>query len=145
MRAGTHRNRAPEETQHGGRNGDPGTEEKGTTANATTHTQEGQTTTEGPAPPHPRRRPHDPRGAHPPTRTAEARMGRRGDHTSAHPPATGNHTGDGGHTYTGRTGHTHRASRSTTTPSPPGDDPGRHKGHLTGTGVGRRHGHSDQG
>ena len=50
-------------------------------------------------------------GAHPPTRTAEASIRRRTDHTSAHPPATGNHTGNGGHTYTGRTGHTHRGSR----------------------------------
>ena len=49
-------------------------------------------------------------GAHPPTRTAEASIGRRTDDTSAHPPATGNHTGDGGHTYTRRTGHTHRRS-----------------------------------
>ena len=37
------------------------------------------------------------------------------------------------------------AARRTTTPSPPGDDPSRHKGHLTGTGRGERHGHSDQG
>ena len=50
-------------------------------------------------------------GAHPPTHTAEASIGRRTDHTSAHPPATGNHTGNGGHTYTGRTGHTQRESR----------------------------------
>ena len=50
-------------------------------------------------------------GAHPRTRTAAASIGRRNDHTCAHPPATGNHTGDGGHTYTGRTGHTHRGSR----------------------------------
>ena len=50
-------------------------------------------------------------GAHPPTRTAGASIGRRTDYTTAHPPATGNHTGDGGHTYTGTTGHTHRGSR----------------------------------
>ena len=50
-------------------------------------------------------------GAHPPTCTAEASNGCRTDHTSARPPATGNHTGNGGHTYTGRTGHTHRGSR----------------------------------
>ena len=37
------------------------------------------------------------------------------------------------------------AARRTTTPSPPGDDPGRHKGHLTGTGRGRKHSHSNQG
>ena len=36
-------------------------------------------------------------------------------------------------------------ARRTTKPSPPGDDPGCHKGNLTGTGGGRRHGHSDQG
>ena len=50
-------------------------------------------------------------GAHPPTRTAKPSIGHRTDQTSAHPPATGNHTGNGGHTYTGRTGHTHRGSR----------------------------------
>ena len=50
-------------------------------------------------------------GAHPPTYTAEASIGRRTDHASAHPPATGNHTRNGGHTNTGRTGHTHRGSR----------------------------------
>ena len=33
----------------------------------------------------------------------------------------------------------------TTTPSPPSDDPGRHKGHPTGTGIGQKHGHSNQG
>ena len=37
------------------------------------------------------------------------------------------------------------AARRTTTPSPPGDDPGRHKGHLTGGGRGQRHGHRNQG
>ena len=37
------------------------------------------------------------------------------------------------------------AARRTTTPWPPGDDPGRHKGHLTGTRRGQRGGHSDQG
>ena len=36
------------------------------------------------------------------------------------------------------------AARRTTTPSPPGNDPGRHKSHLTGTGRGQRHGYSDQ-
>ena len=63
-------------------------------------------TSAAPPPPNAARLP----GAHPPTRTAEASIGRRTDHTSAHPPATGNHTGDGGHTYTGRTGYTHRGS-----------------------------------
>ena len=36
---------------------------------------------------------------------------RHADHTSARPPATGNHTENEGHTYTGRAGHTHRGSR----------------------------------
>ena len=64
-------------------------------------------TSAAPAPPNAARLP----GAHPQTRTAEASIGRRTNHTSAHPPATGNHSGDGGHTYTGRTGYTHRGSR----------------------------------
>ena len=55
-------------------------------------------------------------GAHPPTHTAEASIGRSTDHTSAHPPATGNHTGNGGQTYTGKTGHTHGGSRMGTPP-----------------------------
>ena len=50
-------------------------------------------------------------GAHLPARTAEASIGRRTDHTTAHPPASRNHTGVEGHTYTGRTGYTHRGSR----------------------------------
>ena len=50
-------------------------------------------------------------GAHPPTHTAEASIKRRTDHTSAHAPATRNHPGNGEHTYTGRTGHTHVGSR----------------------------------
>ena len=56
---------------------------------------------------------HTPRhpGTRPPTHTTEASIGCRADHTSAHPPATGNHTENGRHTYTGRTGHTHRGSR----------------------------------
>ena len=79
-----------ETTQEPGRggSGDQGTEEKGTTANATTHTQEGHTTTGGPAPPHPQRTPHDSRGRTPQTHYAEASIGRRTDHASAHPPAT---------------------------------------------------------
>ena len=102
-----------ETTQEPGRggSGDQGTEERGTRANATTHTQEGHTTTGGtstaPPPPNAPRLP----GAQTPTHTAEASIGRRTDHTSAHPQATGNHTGNGGHTYTGRTGDTHRGSR----------------------------------
>ena len=68
-------------------------------------------------------------GAHPPIRTAEASIGRRTDHTSAHPPATGNHTGNGGHTYTGRTGHTHRGSRKKRPPH--GAPPRTHRQAMT--------------
>ena len=64
-------------------------------------------TSAAPPPPNAPRLP----GTHPPTHTVEASIGRRTDHTSAHPPATRNRTWDGGHTYTGRTGHTHRGSR----------------------------------
>ena len=63
VRAGTQRDRAPDKTPHGGRKppknqegaraGTKAREEKGTTANATAHTQEGPTTTGSPAPPHP--------------------------------------------------------------------------------------------
>ena len=64
-------------------------------------------TSAAPPPPDTPRHP----GAHPPTHTTEASIGRRADHTSVHPPATGNHTENGGHTYTGRTGHTNRGRR----------------------------------
>ena len=37
------------------------------------------------------------------------------------------------------------ATQPNTTPSPQGDDPGHHKGHLTGTERGQKHGHSAQG
>ena len=106
--------------------------------------------TEGPAPLHPKRTLHDPRGRTPPTHAAEARIGRRTDHTGTRPPATGDHTGDGGSPTRGeRATPTEDAAlntavQPTTTPSPPGDDPSHHKGHLTSTGRGQRHGHSTQ-
>ena len=69
MRAGTHRDGAPEGTQHGGRKppkkpegagaGTEAQKKTGTTANATTHTQEGHTTTGEPVLPHPHRTPHN--------------------------------------------------------------------------------------
>ena len=49
-------------------------------------------------------------GTHTPNTHRRARIERCTDHNSAHPPATRDHTGDGGHTYTGRTGYTHRGS-----------------------------------
>ena len=95
-----------ETTQEPGRggSGDQDKKEKGTTAGTTTHTQEREHhhggTSAAPPPPNT------------PTHTNEVNIGRHADHTSAHPPATGNHTENGGHTYTGRTGHTHRGSRT---------------------------------
>ena len=73
--------------------------------------QEGHATTEGPAPRHPQRTPRDPRRRTPPTHAAEARIRRRTDHTGSRPPATRNHRGEGGNTYTGRRGYIHRGSR----------------------------------
>ena len=100
-------------------------------------------------------------GAHPQTCTAEASIRRRTDHTSAHPPATGNQMGDGGHTYTRRTGYTHRGSRrerrraahhhaltAGRRPRPPQGPPHRHRKRTKaqpqqpglGTGTPRGHG-----
>ena len=134
-----------------GRSGDQGAEEKGTTANATTHTKEGHTTTGGPAPPQPHRTPHDSRGRtpqHAPPKQASDAIQMTPAHTY-HPPETGRGM-EGTPTRGEQATPTEEAAGNsaawrTTTPSPPGNDPGRHKGHLTGTGRGRRHGHSDQG
>ena len=55
--------------------------------------------------PHPGRAHHDggtsaaPAPPNTPTHTTEAIIGRHTDHTSARPPATGNHTENGGHTH----------------------------------------------
>ena len=64
----------------------------------------------GTSAPQPQRTPHDPRGRTPPTHAAEVRNRRNTEHTGTRPPATGNHTADGGHTCKGRTGYTHRRS-----------------------------------
>ena len=85
-----------------GGNSDRGAEKEDITAGTRTHTQEGHTTTEGPAPPQPSGRRTTPGGARPPTHAAEVRIGRHTDHTGTRPPATGNHTGDVGHTCTER-------------------------------------------
>ena len=150
--AGRDTTRGQETTQEPGRggSGDQGTEEKGTTANATTHTQEGRTTTGGPAPPHPHRTPHDSRGRtpqHTPPKQASDAVQITPAHTHQ-PPETTRGT-EGTPTRGERATPTEEAvgntaARRTTTPSPPGNDPGCHKGHLTSTGRGRRHGHSDQ-
>ena len=123
-----------------GRSGDQGTEEKGTTANATTHTQEGHTTTGRPAPPHPHLAPHDSRG----------RKHRTPYGSHQHTPTSHRKPHGEWRAYLhGENGpHPQRKPLGTpppSPPSPPGDDPSRHKGHLTGTGRGQRQGHSDQG
>ena len=143
-----------------GRNRDQGAEKEDTTADTRTQLQEGHTTTEEPAPPHPKRTPHKPRGRTPPTYAAGARIGRRTDHSGTRPPATGSHGGDGGHTYTGRTGYTHRGSRwehrraahhhiltARRRPRPPQGPPHRHRKrtkagpHHPGLGAGTPRGH----
>ena len=166
----TQRDRAPEETPHVGRKSPNNQEGAGAGTKARRKRAPRQTPLPTPRRGVPRRgtsaaapRPNAARlpGAHPPTRTAEARIGRRTDHTSAHPPATGNHTGNGGHTYTGRTGHTHRGSRrerrrtahhhaltARRRPRPPEDPPHRHQKRTKarprrpglGTGTPRGHG-----
>ena len=160
VRAGTHRDRTPEETPHGGKkntqepgrggSGDQGGEEKGTTANATTHTQEGHTTTGGPAPPHPHQTPHDSQGhspQHTPPKQASDAVRITPAHTHQPPETTRGMEGTptrGERATPTEEAAGNAASRRTTTPSPPGYDPGRHKGHLTSSGRGRRHGHSNQ-
>ena len=156
-----------ETTEGPGRGGnrDRGAEKGDITAGTRTHTQEGHSTTEGPASPHPKRTPHDPRGRRPPTHAAEARIGRHTDHTGTRPPATGNHTADGGHTCTGGTGYTHRGSHrkhrrtahqqaltARRRPRPPQGPPHKHrKGKKArpqhpglGTGTPRGHGTTAQ-
>ena len=136
-----------ETTQEPGRggSGDPGKEEKGTTANATTHTQEGHTTMGGPAPPHPRRTPHDSRGRtpqHTPPKQASGAVRITPAHTHQPPETTRGMEGTptrGERAIPTEEAAGNAAARRTTTPSPPGDDPGRHKGNLTGTGRGQRH------
>ena len=104
-----------ETTQGPGRGGnrDRGAGKEDITAGSRTHTQEWHTATEGPAPSPPTQRtPHNPGGRTPPTNAAKARIERHTDHNGTRPPAIGNHTGEGGHTCTGRTSYTHRGSHS---------------------------------
>ena len=122
-----------------GRSGDRGTEEKGTTADATTHTQQGHTTTEGPAPPHPHGTPHDSRGRttqHTPPNQASDAVRITPAHTHQPPETTRGMEGTptrGERATPTEEAAGNTAARRTDTPSPPGDDPGRRKGHLTGT------------
>ena len=132
-----------------GRSGDRGTEEKGTTANATTHTQGGHTTTGGRGDPH--RTPHDSRGRTPqqaPPKQALDAVRITPAHIHQQPETTRGMEGTptrGERATPTEEAAGNAAARRATIPSPPGDDPGCHKGHLTGTERGRRHGHSHQG
>ena len=150
MRAGTRRDRTPEATPHGGRK--PPKNQEGVGAGTKTRRKRAPRQAPRPTP----GRAHLDRGtsaAPPPTdtptHTTEANIGRHADHTSARPPTTGNHRENGGHTYTGRTGPTHRGSRrerrrtahhhaltARRRPRPPQGPPHRH---LKGTKARPRH------
>ena len=159
--AGAHRDRAPKATQRGGRK--PPKDQEG--AGAATEAQRKRTPRQAPRPtprkviprqrdqrrPGPSERRTTPKDAHPkqapPKQESDAvRI------TPAHidqPPETtrgmeGPPTRGERATPQGEAAR-NTAARRTTTPSPPDDNPGRHKGHHTGTGRGRRHGHSTQG
>ena len=104
----------------------------------------------GPAPPQPHRTPHDSRGRtpqHTPPKQASDAVRIIPAHTHQPPETTrgmeGTPTRGEQATPTEEAAGNAAAGR-TNTPSAPGNDPGRHKGHLKGTGRGRRHGHSDQ-
>ena len=120
-------------------------------ANATTHTRKGRTTTGGPVPPNPHRTPHDSRGRipqHAPPKQASDAVRSTPAHTHQPPETTRGMEGTptrGEQATPTEEAAGNAAARRTTTPSPPGNDPVRHKGHLRGTGRGQRHGHSDQG
>ena len=161
MRAGTHRDRAPEETQHGGRKPPKNQEGAGAGTEAQRKRAPRQTPRPTPrkgirrqgepAPPHPHRTPHDSRGRtpqHAPLKQASDATRITPAHTHQPPETTRGMEGTptrGDRATPTEEAAGNAAGRRTTTPSPPGDDPGRHKGHLTGTGRGQRHGHSDQG
>ena len=142
MRAGTRRDRAPEATPHRGRTPPKNQERAGTGTKTRRKRAPRQvprpTPTGRPAPPHPHQTPQHT----PPKQTSDdMRI------TPAHahrPPETTRRT-EGTPTRGERATPTEEAAentaaRRTTTPSPPADDRDHHKGQLTGTGRGRKHG-----
>ena len=161
MRAGTHRDRAPDKTPPGGRK--PLKNQEG--AGAGTKAQRKRAPRQTPRPttrkgiprrgdqrrPDPTERRTTPGGAppkHAPPKQASDAVWITPAHTHQPPETTRGMEGTptrGERATPIEEAAGNAAARRTTTPSPPGDDPGRHKGHLTGTGRGRRHGHSDQG
>ena len=160
MRAGTHRNRTPKETPHGGRK--PPKKQEGAGAGTKARRKRAPRQTPrptprkgirqqgGPAPPHPHQTPGDSRGRtpqHTPPKQASDAVRITPAHTHQPPETTrgmeGTPTRGERATPTDEAAG-NAAARRTIMPSPQGDDPGRHKGQLTGTGRGRRHDHSDQ-
>ena len=153
--AGAHRDRAPEEIQRGARK--PPKDEEGTGAGTEAQRKRAPRQAPRPAPRKgiprqrdqrrltPSERRTTPRDAHP----QHAPLKQEADairiipaHTHHPPEATqvkeGTPTpGEQATPTEEATGNT--AARRTTTTSPPRDDPVRHKGHLAGTGRGRRH------
>ena len=150
--AGAHRDRAPEETQRGGRK--PPKDQEGTGAG--TEAQRKRAPRQAPRPTPrkgiPRRRdqrrpipsescttPSDAHPQHAPRKQEADAVRITLAHTHQPPETTQGMEctptrGERATPTEEATGNT--AARRTTTPSPPGDDPGRHKGHVTGTGRG---------
>ena len=149
MRAGTHRDRAPEETPHGGSK--PPKNQEG--AGAGTKARKGRAPRQTPRPtprkgiprrgdqrcPNPTERRTTPGGAPPNTHRRSKHQKPYGSHQRT-PTSHRKPHGNGGHTYTGRTGHNHRGSRrkrrrtahhhALTTrrrPRPPQGPPHRHR------------------
>ena len=160
VRAGTHRDRTPEETPHGGRK--PSKNQEGAGAGTKARRKRAPRQTPRPTPrkgiprrgdqrrPTPTERPTTPGGAPPNTHRRSKHRTPYGSHQrtpTSHKKTTRGMAGTptrGERATPTEEAAGNAAARRTTTPSPPGNDPGRHKGDLTGTGRGRRHGHSDQ-
>ena len=157
-----------ETTQDPGRGGnrDRGARKRDITSGTRTHTKEGHTTTERPVPPTPSGRhttPGDARPQHmPPKRESDAI---RITPAHAHQPPETSQGREGTPAQEERATPTEEATENTaaqptTTPSPPGNDPGHHKDHVTrrhrkrtnarpqrpglGTGTPRGHGSTAQ-
>ena len=146
--AGAHRDRAPEQTQPAGRKPPKGREGTRTGTEAQRKRAPRQSDQRRPTP---SERPTTPGDAHP-QHTPQEQDADIVRITPAHahqPPETtqgteGTSTRGEQATPTEETTE-NTAARRATKPSPPGYGPGRHKGHLTGTGRGQRHSHGNQG
>ena len=155
VRAGTHRDMVPEETAHGGRK--PPKIQEG--AGAGTEARRKMAPRQTPLPtarkgiprqgdqhrPTPTERRTTPGGAPPKTHRRSKHRTPYRSHKRTLTSHWKPHRGLRAHLHGENGPHPQRKPQGTTTPSAPGDDPGRHKGLLTGTRRGPRHGHSDQG